>query len=346
MGVGTLLRRRLLTHPVALVAVATSVLMSMVVVATLQLLSSSIADASVRTTLDVPGDRRSVALTAGVRPGELADVDRRVRAALAPGGPDAVVTRTSTVTSRGIEGRADTDRASLADVSDLPARARLTAGAWPTGAGRRRRPGRRPARGGAARGRCRCARCHRGLAPGAHRPRRRRRGAAQRARHWHLRADRASTTACGSTTHWASRESTGRTSRPTARSWPLRGRSTAPSPGRRPRRGAGSPAGTTSPPTTCLRSGPGSTRSSMPSGTPPASGPTAPPTRTLRSQASRCATPGSARGCRPCSMRRPWSASACVCRSSRPPCCSSCWARHPSSWPPRCWRRCATARPG
>jgi hypothetical protein len=51
VGVGTLLRRRLLTHPVALVAVATSVLMSMVVVATLQLLSSAIADASVRTTL-------------------------------------------------------------------------------------------------------------------------------------------------------------------------------------------------------------------------------------------------------------------------------------------------------
>ena len=69
MGVGTLLRRRLLTHPVALVAVATSVLMSMVVVATLQLLSSAIADASVSTTLDVPGERRSVALTAGVRPG-------------------------------------------------------------------------------------------------------------------------------------------------------------------------------------------------------------------------------------------------------------------------------------
>jgi len=135
VGAGTLLRRRLLTHPVALVAVATSVLMSMVVVATLQLLSSSIADASVRTTLDVPGDRRSVALTAGVRPGELGDIDRRVRAALARGEADAVVTRTSTVTSRGIEGRTDTDRASLADVADLPARARLTAGAWPTAPG-------------------------------------------------------------------------------------------------------------------------------------------------------------------------------------------------------------------
>ena len=132
MGVGTLLRRRLLTHPVALVAVAVSVLMSMVVVASLQLLSSAIADASVRTTLDVPGDARSVALSAGLRPGELSDVDRRVRAALAVGGPDAVVTRTSTATSRGIRGRADTDRARLADVSDLEQRARLVDGTWPT----------------------------------------------------------------------------------------------------------------------------------------------------------------------------------------------------------------------
>jgi len=144
VGVGTLLRRRLLTHPVALVAVATSVLMSMVVVATLQLLSSAIADASVRTTLDVPGEQRSVALTAGVRPGELADVDRRVRAALARGGPDAVVTRTSTITSRGIEGRDPTDRAVVADLADLAGRARLTAGAWPTAPGDDVAPGGAP----------------------------------------------------------------------------------------------------------------------------------------------------------------------------------------------------------
>ncbi|HSO65302.1 MAG TPA: FtsX-like permease family protein [Ornithinibacter sp.] len=122
----------MLTHPVALVAVATSVLMSMVVVATLQLLSSAIADASVRTTLAVPGDARSVALTAGLRPGELTDTDRRVRGALVAGGPDAVVTRTSTATSRGIRGRADNDRARLADVSELEQRARLVEGAWPT----------------------------------------------------------------------------------------------------------------------------------------------------------------------------------------------------------------------
>ena len=144
MGVGTLLRRRVLTHPVALVAVATSVLMSMVVVATLQLLSSAIADASVRTSLDVPGDRRSVALTAGVRPGELPAVDARVRSALARGGADAVVTRTSTLTSRGIEGRTDTDRAVLADVADLSSRARLTEGAWPASPGSDVGPGGAP----------------------------------------------------------------------------------------------------------------------------------------------------------------------------------------------------------
>ena len=135
MGVGTLLRRRLLTHPVALVAVATSVLMSMVVVATLQLLSAAIADASVRTTLDVAGDIRSASITAGLRPGELADVDGRVRAAVAAGGPDAVVTRTGTVTSRGISGRAETDRARLADLDDLEGRAELVSGAWPTAPG-------------------------------------------------------------------------------------------------------------------------------------------------------------------------------------------------------------------
>ena len=147
MGVGTLLRRRLLTHPVALVAVATSVLMSMVVVATLQLLSAAIADASVRTTLDVAGDRRS-APHRGPAPGR---ARRRRRAGpRRPGGrgpgcrrdahrhrhlprhraaaprPTGPAWRTST-TSQGAPGS--------------------SSGAWPTAPGRRRRPGRRPARG-------------------------------------------------------------------------------------------------------------------------------------------------------------------------------------------------------
>ena len=134
MGVGTLLRRRLLTHPVALVAVATSAPMSMVVVATLQLLSSvSPTPAKAPPLMSRLSGVRWPSPRACDR--EPADVDRRVRAALAGGGPDAVVTRTSTMTSRGIEGRDETDRAVVADLADLPGRARLTAGAWPSAAG-------------------------------------------------------------------------------------------------------------------------------------------------------------------------------------------------------------------
>ena len=345
MGVGTLLRRRLLTHPVALVAVATSVLMSMVVVATLQLLSSAIADASVRTTLDVPGEQRSVALTAGRAPGELADVDRRVRAALARGGPDAVVTRTSTVTSRGIEGRDETDRAVLADLADLTGRARLTAGAWPAAPGDDVGPG-----GAPSRWRCRWPPRRRSTSPWARgsvadRPRTPTRSRC-RSSSPAPTSRPGSTTACGSTTRWDWRGSAAPTSRPTARSWPPRGPSTARSPGRRPRPGGGCRAGATSPPTTSPRCGPTSSRSSTRCGTRPASCPTAPRTRTARSVAHPCATPGSARGCPTCSTRRPWSASACASRCSPPRCCSSCSARHRSSWRRPCWRRCATARPG
>ena len=45
------------------------------------------------------------------------------------------MTRTSTMTSRGIEGRDETDRAVVADLADLAGRARLTAGAWPSAPG-------------------------------------------------------------------------------------------------------------------------------------------------------------------------------------------------------------------
>lgn len=130
MGVVTLLLRRLRTHPTAFVAVATSVLMSMTVVATLQTLSVAIGDAGVRGGLDVPPAQRSVVVTAGLRPGELAAADRRVRAALDPG-VRADLTRTTTATTLGIRGRATTDRALLLDAGDLRARAALVTGAWP-----------------------------------------------------------------------------------------------------------------------------------------------------------------------------------------------------------------------
>ncbi|PKW28005.1 FtsX-like permease family protein [Phycicoccus duodecadis] len=126
----TLLARRARAHPAAVVAVAVSVLTSLLVVATLQLLAGGIADAAVRGEVDGPVVERSVALSAGLRPGELAPADRRVRAVVATGG-DGLLTRAATATARGIAGRAATDRAQLLDLDDLPRQARLVAGAWP-----------------------------------------------------------------------------------------------------------------------------------------------------------------------------------------------------------------------
>lgn len=126
----TLLLRRVGAHRAALVAVATSVLTSMLVVATLQLLSGGIADAGVRSELGVPAAERGVVVTAGLRPGELAAAEARVREAVAAGGP-AVLTRTGAATTRGLVGGADTDRVLLADLSGLEDRARLVAGEWP-----------------------------------------------------------------------------------------------------------------------------------------------------------------------------------------------------------------------
>ena len=71
MGGAGLLRRRLGSHPVAVAAIAVSVLASLVVVTALQLLSAAITDAGVRSALDVPATERSVVLSASLRPGDL-----------------------------------------------------------------------------------------------------------------------------------------------------------------------------------------------------------------------------------------------------------------------------------
>ncbi len=99
MGFARLLRRRLGTHPVAVLAIVTSVMMSLVVVTALSLLSADIADSGVRTSLAVPPEERSFALAAALDPGGLDDADRAVRTAVAPLG-EALVTRVATTTSR------------------------------------------------------------------------------------------------------------------------------------------------------------------------------------------------------------------------------------------------------
>lgn len=130
MGGALLLRRRLGSHPVAVAAIAVSVLASLVVVTALQLLSAAITDSGVRSALDVPATERSVVLSASLRPGDLAPVDAAFRRAVA-GLPDPGVTRVGTATTRSLPGRAATDRALLADVEGIEEAARLTAGRWP-----------------------------------------------------------------------------------------------------------------------------------------------------------------------------------------------------------------------
>ncbi len=130
MGGAGLLRRRLGSHPVAVAAIAVSVLASLVVVTALQLLSAAITDAGVRSALDVPATERSVVLSASLRPGDLAEVDAAFGRAVA-GLPDATVTRVGTATTRSLPGRAATDRALVADVEGIEEAARLTAGRWP-----------------------------------------------------------------------------------------------------------------------------------------------------------------------------------------------------------------------
>ncbi|MBM6399095.1 FtsX-like permease family protein [Phycicoccus sonneratiae] len=130
MGGARLLRRRLGAHPVAVAAIAVSVLAALVVVTALQLLSAAITEAGVRSALDVPATERSLVLSASVRPGDLDAVDA-VFARAAAGLPRAAVTRVGTATTRSLPGRAATDRALLADVEGIDTAARLTAGRWP-----------------------------------------------------------------------------------------------------------------------------------------------------------------------------------------------------------------------
>ncbi|MGG5259397.1 FtsX-like permease family protein [Phycicoccus avicenniae] len=130
MGGARLLRRRLGSHPVAVIAIVVSVLASLLVVTALQLLSAAITDSGVRSALDVPPADRSVVLGAALRPGDLGAVDAAFTRAVA-GLPRPDVTRVGTSTTRSLPGRAATDRALLADVDGLERVARLTSGRWP-----------------------------------------------------------------------------------------------------------------------------------------------------------------------------------------------------------------------
>lgn len=114
----------------AVAAIAVSVLAALVVVTALRLLTGAIGDAGVRSALDVPVEDRSLVLAGSLSPGDLAPADAAFREA-ARRLPAAAVTRVGTTTTRGLPGRAPTDRAALADVVGIEDAATLVAGTWP-----------------------------------------------------------------------------------------------------------------------------------------------------------------------------------------------------------------------
>jgi len=135
MGLLTLLRRRLRTHPLALTAVVVAALMSMVVVATLQLLSGAISDAGARSNLGagpsgtVLADS-TVSVNASIAPASLPAADAVVRARLEELGEDVTVSRVAYPTARGIRGGDARARVQLADITGLQERADLVSGRW------------------------------------------------------------------------------------------------------------------------------------------------------------------------------------------------------------------------
>ncbi|MFC7487958.1 FtsX-like permease family protein [Knoellia sp. CPCC 206453] len=135
MGVLTLLRRRLRTHPLALIAVVVAALMSMVVVSTLQLLSGAISDAGARSSLgaDPSGTflaDSTVSVDASVAPASLPAADAMVRPRLEGLAEDVAVSRVAYPTARGIRGGDARARVQLADITGLQEQVDLVAGRW------------------------------------------------------------------------------------------------------------------------------------------------------------------------------------------------------------------------
>lgn len=135
MGVLTLLRRRLRTHPLALTAVVVAALMSMVVVATLQLLSGVISDAGARSSLGAGRSGGAVAAStvsvgASVKPESLVAADAVVRGRLLELADEVEVTRVAYPTVRGLRGGDARERVQIADIVGLQDHAELVSGRW------------------------------------------------------------------------------------------------------------------------------------------------------------------------------------------------------------------------
>ncbi|MGB4836764.1 MAG: hypothetical protein WBP28_11920, partial [Nostocoides sp.] len=127
----TLGRQRLRTHGAAVVVVALTALLALVVLGVLQLLGQVVTDAAARGTMTAATlQDRTISVGGSVRMDRL----ERTRATIvdaAAAQPGATVTEVLEPISRGIAGRAETDRAVVNVLPDLERHLRVTSGRLP-----------------------------------------------------------------------------------------------------------------------------------------------------------------------------------------------------------------------
>ncbi len=124
--------RRVREHQAALLAVALSLLASLLAVSSLAVLTDRVAaSAVVASVLSSPPEQRLVMARATTAPGAAVELDASVRQAT-QGPLVGRVTRASVAAPLGITGKPETARAQLADVSGIAERGSLTGGAWPS----------------------------------------------------------------------------------------------------------------------------------------------------------------------------------------------------------------------
>lgn len=132
MGLVAVLRRRWRLHPSAMAAVIATLMLCLLVVASLRAFAGGIADASVRSSvLASTEEARLIRISTTLRPDRIAEVGKAVEQ-LSGRIEGRRVYAARVATSRGLAGGAAKDRIQLAESPDIAAVARLTAGAWPT----------------------------------------------------------------------------------------------------------------------------------------------------------------------------------------------------------------------
>lgn len=124
--------QRIRAHPGAVAAVAATIVLSTLVIGTLQVFSAAVADGAVTGTLAAASpDGRSITVTGSTTAG-LEKMDAAVASAREELPGDATTYRWVVSASYGLRGRPETEHVQLAEVVGARGAADLVAGAWPT----------------------------------------------------------------------------------------------------------------------------------------------------------------------------------------------------------------------